>query len=197
MNIDRFVARNPGIAPPELPERFADAKLEHLPQGLLRNTVLRYLGAENLRTNIENGIGCLFIGKAGVYKTYAAAVLAKEIHERLKLPVVFVQCPVFMGQCERNRFADSTEKRIRGLYHAPVVVMDDFSQIATGSFGAGLLLEIAESRFSNLCPTIWTGNINVPEVSAESLIQGISTQYGTSFGRRVVETSKGYGAVIR
>lgn len=186
------VARNPSPPPLVLPARFADATVEGIPSGgRLRAVVTKY--AQDFWTVAPRGIGMLLIGKAGTYKTYASSALARLVHQA-GVETLFVQCPITMGMLERNRYSSLAADTIRKLETVPFVVMDDFSQITPNSFGARVLLEVAEARFSNLRPTVWTGNVTIDGGKA---IDVLSSLYGPSFGRRVVEASGGYGVYIK
>lgn len=195
--LDEYKALHPEAQPLILPERFKNATFEGIPDGKLKQTTEQYI----LRFGTElapNGIGCLFLGRAGTYKTYSSAVIAKAVVKTHKTDALFVQVPLFVSRTERRRFDKQTDQIIRDMCRVPFLVMDDFSQIIPNSFGAGLMLEIIEDRFSNLRPTLWTGNMEIPNIreGAASIVHAISSNYGPSFGRRIVETTKGYGVYI-
>ena len=69
--------------------------------------------------------------------------------------------------------------------------MDDFTQIRSGTAVVDLLTEIAEYRFSNQRPTIWTCNLNL-EVNERLNMAALKDQYGISFARRLQHSSKPY-----
>ena len=192
--IKEYISKNPSPSELKLPLRFESADLSGIPEGKLQHCAKAYL--ENFWEAGNKGIGCLFLGKAGTYKTYTACAIAKRIRTLANLETMFVQCPIFVSQIERNRFSSKSEDMIKQVSRTPFVVMDDFSQIQPNSFGANLLLEVAEARFSNLRPTIWTGNIAIPVAKYNEIVKVITGIYGPSFGRRIVEASKGYGVVV-
>ena len=192
------VAHNPNPPRLVLPYRFSEADVYTIPgmddgsDSPLRRITKEYL--TNFWQVAPQGIGCLFIGKAGTYKTYAACAIARRIH-RSGVDTMFAQCPVLLNRIERNRFGADSAEAIHRLSTVPFLVMDDFSQIDSKTFASGVLVEIAEARFSNLRPTIWTGNIELREGVRVGTVLG--SLYGPSFSRRITEASKGYAVYIR
>jgi DNA replication protein DnaC len=175
-------------APPlVLPRRYAEAEYATIPAGPVQTAVGRYL--QHFTTAAPTGIGCLFVGRARTWKTYGTAVILRRVHERLGLQCLFVQCALLASQTDRARFSDTTSQFIQQIRRAHLVVMDDFAQIPEQSPGATALMEIAESRFADQVPTLWTANI--PATSA-NLIKHISQLYGAGFARRLYDTSEGY-----
>jgi len=192
------VARNPSPPRLTLPLRFMEADVLNIPgmedgsDSPLRRITKEYL--KNFWTVAPQGIGCLFLGKAGTYKTYAACAIARRVH-RQGVDTMFAQCPVVLNRIERNRFGTESAETIHRLSTVPFLVMDDFSQVDSKTFASGLLVEIAEARFSNCRPTIWTGNIGLRDgVKVTSVLGNL---YGPSFSRRITEASKRYAIYIR
>ena len=192
--IDTYRAAHPEPEPLRIPERFAAAELAGIPEGPLRQCAISYL--TNFYTLAAAGKGCLFLGRAGTYKTYTACAILKQIHGKARLDARFVQCPLFVNRIERARFSTDSERLIQQTCTQPVVVMDDFSQVVPNSYGAGILLEIAEARFSNQLPTLWTGNIHVSRKSYNDIVATLTNLYGPSLGRRVAEPNKEHGVLL-
>lgn len=185
--MDEVLAR-PLAAPVALPARFQAAEYSQIQDSGLRQCVRDYCA--NFYTVAPNGIGCLFVGRARRWKTYAAAVIARTLSERAKIDVEFVQCAVTLNEMDRARFSTDTATRIKRLCATSVVVMDDFAQVPEKSFGAAVLMELAESRFSNNRPTIWTANLTA-ETEKDYLLT-IANMYGAGFARRVMDGTEGY-----
>lgn len=168
-----------------LPARFEAAQFSALPDGELKTCVQDYL--HNFPTVAVEGIGCLFIGRARRYKTYAAAVIARHTNHYLHVAVEFVQCPVFVGVLDRERFAPQTAAWIERLKTVDVLVMDDFAQVPERTIAATTMMELAEYRFANLCPTIWTGNVD-----GDNVLSVLADKYSPGFARRVHDASDGF-----
>lgn len=190
--LDDQIARCPLPPPLVLPERFRDTHLDEIPDAGLRGCVSDYLS--RFGPVASQGIGCLFTGRARRYKTYAAAFIARVVHEVARLDVEFVQCGALFPQMERSRFSPETDAAIRKLRTTSLVVMDDFAQIPERSWGSAILLEIAETRFASQRPTIWTANIEgIGNSSGErDTIGAIAQLYGAGFARRVNDASEGF-----
>lgn len=190
--LDDRVARNPIPSPLQLPERFRNANFLDIPHEALRLTVQDYL--TRFGSVAAEGRGCLFTGRARRYKTYAAACIAQMVHEVAKLDVEFVQCGVLFPQMDRGRFSDETKEAIRRMSHSSLVVMDDFAQVPERSWGSTILMEVAETRFANQYPTIWTANIEgIGQSSGErDTLGAIAQLYGAGFARRVHDASEGF-----
>lgn len=190
--IDDAMAKN--LLPPAfpLPSRFANAVYGDLPTGDLRQCVLDYV--TNFYDVGEKGIGCLFVGRARLWKTYAACVIGRTLNAKLRLDGAFVQCAVEVARMERQRFAPETEERINRLSSMSFVIMDDFAQVPERGFGAQVLVSIAESRFAANRPTIWTGNIGGVGSSSgdRDIVQALANLYGAGFARRVWDGTEGY-----
>jgi DNA replication protein DnaC len=170
-----------------LPQRYAAAEYAAIPEGDLKAAVRDY--ATQFHTVAADGTGCLFIGRARTYKTYSAAVLARLVHERAQLDVKFVQCAVLAALIERNRFGADTGAEIRAITDTSFVVMDDFAQVPPNTYGASVLMEIAEARFANCRPTIWTGNVNA---TGADMLKSVANLYGAGFARRLFDGSEGF-----
>lgn len=190
--IDDIWAKNIRVAPINLPERFAAAEYRNLPDGILKQCVRDYCA--NFYKIVDSGIGCLFIGRAGKWKTYAAAVIGRTLNGKPRLDVMFVQCGVTLLEMDRKRFDPETNKTIKEICSASVAIIDDFTQVPERSFAASVLTEIAESRWAAQRPTLWTGNVGAVsgENTERNLIAAIGNLYGAGFARRIWHGSEGY-----
>lgn len=194
--IEQWILLHPQPVAPVIPARFAGMNsTEAIESPAIRRAVEKYVG--EFMNAAPKGIGCLFIGKAGTYKSTAAYVLLHQVWKTYQLTGLVIQCPIVLNRFERNRYSPITEKDLAQLRREPLLVMDDFSQITPGGYQAGILLELAEARYSEMKPTIWTGNIAVSEPSTDAVTAAISSLYGPSFGRRVVEGSEGFRVLVR
>lgn len=184
--LESRIAQQPVPVPLVLPQRFADAALEHVPEGPLKEATTEYL--RRFLEVAPQGVGCLFVGRARTYKTYATAVIARRVHGMAHLDVEFAQCAVLAAQIERARFTANTSDVVTRIKDAGLVVMDDFAQVQPNSFPATVLMEIAESRFSAMRPTLWTANID----AGRDITKAIANLYGAGFARRVYDASEGF-----
>lgn len=170
-----------------LPQRYNKATTAQLPAGQLRQTTVRYL--EEFFKVAPEGVGCLFVGKARTWKTYAASAILRRVHEHTGLSCIFVQGAILANQVDRNRFSASTDLFVQRAKAAHLVLLDDFAQIPERSPAAQTLVEIAEARFSDQLPTLWTANIEAP---ATGIVKAIGQLYGAGFARRVYDSSEGF-----
>lgn len=168
-----------------LPARFAEAKFSDLPAGELKVCTEEYL-ARFADVAIQ-GIGCLFLGRARRYKTYATAVIVRSVNHYLHVDAEFVQCPILVGILDRERFAPTTATLVERIKSADLVVMDDFAQVPAQTVAATTMMEIAEHRFANLRPTLWTGNVD-----GDNVLNVLADRYSPGFARRVHDASEGF-----
>lgn len=181
---------------PEIPEQFANATIETIPQKSLRNCVLRY--GQHFWEAASKGLGPLLLGDPATYKSFAAATLSKALHERARIHVAWCEVPITLNQLERKRFDKSTDERIEEWKQAPWLVMDDFAMAKMESWQYGVLVEIAMSRFDTGRPTCWTGNIEVQGTATPQLVEdALKRAVGVQVTRRILERSEGYRVYTR
>lgn len=179
---------NPTPPALQLPLRYADATLDGIPGGTLRDVTTDYL--HRFFDVAAQGTGCLFLGRAETFKTYAAAVIGRTANGA-GIESFFAACAPVLASIDRDRYADTTRRLLRQLYNVPLLIVDDFTTIQSQSYQSQLLVEIAEARFSALKPTIWTGNLVTDPLKA------MGDLYGPSFARRVHRASDGFRVLIK
>lgn len=179
-----------GLSELDLPLRFEAADLSGIPKdSAIKQCTMAYL--TKFWDVAPQGIGCLFLGRARQYKTYASAAIARRIH-RAGITSLFVQCGVHIAHLDRNRFSNATTRTIQYWNTVPFLVMDDFTQVPEKTFGASVLLEVAESRFSNQRPTLWTGNVGPVGGEWNDVVEVMARMYGAGFSRRVYDGTEGF-----
>lgn len=185
------VAKNPHPEPVVLPQRYRDVSIKTMNPGELKTFSIKYI--QGFMENAPKGIGALVVGRSGTGKTHASAAIAKAVNG--VIDVQFVQSALFIAQLERNRFGANVEKTIRDICSAGFTVIDDFDLFDPTSYSANVLMEIAESRYSNLLPTLWTGNFEIK--SLKQFATQIATRYKVGFSRRLIEGTEGFRLYVR
>lgn len=186
MWLKQHLLHNLGTSPLELPERYKDADVYSIEEEAFQKAATKYL--KDFYELADKGIGMLLIGRSRTWKTYTAAAVARRVH-MVPLDVVFVQCAVDILELARNQFADSTKRQLEHYQKASFLVMDDFAEIPPNTPGHMMLLGIAEARFGNQRPTIWTGNVGGKR---EEVMVELSQRYGPGFARRIHDGSEGF-----
>jgi DNA replication protein DnaC len=184
------------MGPLPLPEHMRECTLEMIPHKSLRKAVLRY--GQDFWQLASKGIAPLFLGDPAQYKSYAAAAIAKALHERACLRVAWCDVPITLNQLERRRFEKATDERIEQWKQVPWLVMDDFAMVRLDSWQYGVLAEVALYRFDAGKPTCWTGNIDVVgEPTAQAVEDSLKRAVGTQLTRRILERSEGFRVYVR
>lgn len=179
------------LRPHNIPVYALNVPLRNIANSRVKDVIVKYL--TDVDTAAGKGIAPSFLGKGGEYKTLGAAYIAQQLYDRARVQVDFVQCPVLFPRLERQRYDATTSRILDRIAQVPFLVMDDFSQLRVGTWAADFLVEVAEARYSNKLPTLWTGNL----VISRDNWSAIEEKYGQAFARRVVEGSKGYTTVLK
>lgn len=179
------------LRPHGVPAYAIDFPFYKIANSMVRDAIQRYLTEVDVVA--AKGIAPSFLGKGGEFKTLGAAYIAQKLYNDAHVQVDFVQCPVLFPRLERMRYDPSTNATLTRLAETPFLVMDDFTQVRVGSWATDFLVEVAEARYSNLLPTIWTGNVTITRTDWSAL----ESKYGQAFARRLVEGSKGYTTVLK
>lgn len=175
-----------------LPSRFAhipfDEMLESLHKGPRRDLVTRYLAA--LSESELPYEAPLLLGRADKGKSYAAALIARIVHQRT-LRAAWINCAVDLQYT--NEFVTRYLPR---LARCPFVVLDDFGLVQPGSFEAKQLVAIMSARYDARLPTSWTGNF-------DGSVEDVWMQIGALFGaagpnvvHRLREGSEGFRLLL-
>lgn len=179
------------VGPPPVPGQFADASLNDIPSEPLKGLLKRY-GSE-FWDAAARGAAPLLVGPPGTYKSYAAAVLCKQLHARVGIRTEWCTVPVQLTKLERMRFTANTDDQIERWKSCAFLVCDDFAMVRLNSWQHDVLVEIAMARFEAQKPTLWTGNV----VLAQGNTQALTDAVGAQLSRRLMERSTGYRLYVQ
>lgn len=174
------------LAPLALPRRFAGALLADITSGPIVSLAARYMSAWDVVA--ARGLAPALCGVGGQWKTYCAAALTRWVYAQ-GYDCEFVQCAAELPALERARFAHSTATRLDALATVPWLVLDDFAVVRDGSYAADVLTELAERRYADLRPTMYTGNTSLET-------QALGSRFGVCFARRFEVGSEGYRLML-
>ncbi len=182
-------ARQQGARVLSLPPRYANASYDILAKGspVLATIVKDYLA--RYWPLAEKGMAPAFVGRTESFKTYATAVLARQVAQSALLPVHWVACGVdLMGVSPWQ----AREAALLGPWvSAPFLILDDVTTLRANTAAVDLLQAIVLSRFDNQLPTCWTANL-----PADRLEAGLAENLGVSSARRLLECSAGFMGVV-
>ena len=179
------------VGPAPVPEQFTNATLTDIPSDPLRGLLRRY-GSE-FWDAAAKGVAPLLVGPPGTYKSYAAAVLCKQLHGKVGIRTEWCTVPVQLTKLERMRFTANTDDQIERWKTCPFLVCDDFAMVRLNSWQHDVLVEIAMARFESQKPTLWTGNV----VLAQGNTQALTDAVGAQLSRRLLERSVGYRLYVQ
>lgn len=185
---DRRVWHASFLPPLELPDRFVQAAPKGINNAAIQAAVVRYL--DEFWDAAERGIAPVFLGRAGQYKTFGAAVIARWVQFQ-RLPVKFVKCGQFFMDLDAGFYGAAGLKPYKEAAEVPFLVLDDFTQVKTGTRGAELMANLLDHRFSAMLPTVLTGNVRGNNPT--HCMQLVSDLYRPDFARRLLH---GTGASI-
>jgi DNA replication protein DnaC len=184
---ERFQAWDAAFVPQlQVPERFARAVPMDIPNSALRIATRTYL--REFWEAADKGIAPAFLGRAGQFKTYAAGCIARWVHNQ-RVAVEWVECGPEFTKLDMLFYDDAGMQRLDTLCTAPLLVLDDFTQVSERSRSAQLLETVAQARFSAQLPTVWTGNmpLNSPEA-----MKVMANKYGACVTRRILHGANGF-----
>lgn len=187
---DRRVAHPSLLKESEVPRRFADVSITSVKPAALLKVAEKY--NQQFWDAAPKGIAPLLLGTAGQFKTVTAAVLARGIREQYLIDVAWCNCATAFVQFDREAFAPETKKRIDWLKTVPFLVMDDFSHVQPNSRMMATLVEVGCTRFDDMLPTLWTGNLTLAKGDHSKLVECV----GTALARRMLDASAGFRAQI-
>jgi len=184
------------MGPPDIPLPLRGVDLDSIPHRALRRNVQQY--GQHFWELASKGIAPLYLGDPAQYKSYAAATIARALHERACLRVAWCDVPVTLNQLERKRFERASDELIERWKQAPWLVMDDFAMVRMDSWQYGVLVEIGMYRFDAGRPTCWTGNVQINgEAGAGAVEEALKSAVGVQLTRRILERSEGYRVYVR
>jgi DNA replication protein DnaC len=180
------------VGPSQVPRRYRALALDGVQNEKLREKVRQYGRADVFWEVAPQGIGTLFVGVAGTYKTWATAVLAEAIRTQFLLDVAWTNCAEEFEMLDRTKFSAATDARVRELKTAPVCVLDDFMQVAPGGSAFALLQGVINARYDNTMPTLFTANL-----PADGVREAMLAAFGANVQRRVFEMTEGFRQGVR
>jgi hypothetical protein len=168
----------------ELPPRFEDAAPLAIANESIRVAVELYI--KDFWEMAERGIAPVFLGRAGQYKTFGAACIARYVRYQ-QLPVRFVECGRFFMDLDSKFYQANGMQAYEEAATVPFLILDDFTQVKAGTRSAELLANLLSERFSATLPTLVTGNIRGRD--RKHGLELISEHYRPDFARRLLHGS--------
>lgn len=178
------------LRPNDVPALFADVRWCAAQPAPITRAAQSYL--TNFWELAAKGRAPAFLGRAGTYKSYTAALVANTVRSAL-LDVAFVQCGPEFDRLERRRFDELTDSRLEQLATVPFLVLDDFTKLRPGGYAIDMLDALVERRYANQHPTLYTGNISISRDDDSALVN----HFGVGFTRRFREGAKGLIALVK
>jgi DNA replication protein DnaC len=176
-----------GLDPLKLPERYVEAAPKDIPVEAIRKVTQKYL--RNFFEVAPQGVAPAFFGKPELYKTYAAAAIARFVHGQAHWNVEFVNAGSEFLRLGLQRF--TAEDRMLQLIAAPFLVLDDITNVTPGGIYEELLTRVVSERFDALKPTLYTGNYDF-----NRQYEKFEAEYSPLLARRIYRGSTGYRVVI-
>lgn len=177
------------VGPNEIPSQFAEATLSGIKPVRVRTLVSTY--GQQFWEVAALGVAPLLVGSPGTYKSYAAAVLGRQVQDVAQVSVGWCTVPVALTQLERKRYDARTDEQIERWKTVPFLVLDDFAMARVGSWQYDVMVEIMMARFDGLKPTLYTGNVLVSDPK-QQLREEMQRLLGVQVTRRVFERSEGF-----
>lgn len=187
---DRRAWHDAQLPPLDLPERFAKAN----PQGIAHDGVRAMVDAylNDFWAQAEAGLAPVFVGRAGLYKTYGAAVIARFTNF-VKLPTMFVSCGPFFMELDAKFYVDGGMRPYKQAVDVPFLVLDDFTTVKEQSRAAEIMANLVNERFHAELPTVVTGNILGTRAT---VIKDIANKYRPDFARRLVHGAGAHFLIV-
>jgi len=181
------------LRPLTLPDGFSNLKIEGIKNRFVREIIADY--GKDFFHEANKGIGPFLTGQSGAYKTYGAAVLGQAIYDRFQITVDFFDCASEFPKIDRLWYEGYAQQRMEQLHKSPVVIIDDFSVLRTGTRDLITFQEIVNVRYTSRLPTILTANIILDTGGTQPFLP-LETLVGVATARRIIERSKGFTASI-
>ena len=175
----------------ELPMKFRAARIDRIPVGDVRDVVTEYL-TQGRAGRVRNGVAPLMLGPARTWKTYGACWL---VNQMATLYTKFVGVPALKFRLEQDTFSPETKRYLYPLMNARFLVLDDVTVIGPADTRVLSWLDaIVCHRFSHGLPTLYTGNLEVPNAAdLEEVLRGM---YGPRIARRMVDNAQGFTLLL-
>jgi hypothetical protein len=108
-----------------------------------------------------------------------------------QIPSAFVECLSDVALLDRLREKD--QLTIRKWQRGGFLVLDDVLSLKADSYGMDVVKAVAAARFSEMRPTMFTGNI---DADSGDVFAKISANYGSLLARRIQDGGPGYTALV-
>lgn len=180
-----------------IPRRFEDAHLSDWEP----DTAIRMIGESYVRNFVDlynQGKAPCFFGVAGSGKSRAAAAIGNTLRAVTVPPIRVYWFPASEAI---NRLLDYRDLRLTARYDElwdaltskSLLVVDDITTVRNSPRVMEYFWMVADHRYSNLLPTIYTGNF---KADAATLWKTIADWFGDPFARRLQETSRGLTGIL-
>jgi len=137
--------------------------------------------AQNLLANPDS-TGILLLGKVGTGKTILASIIIKEFISKYKKPAQIISALRLFRQVKQT-YGSKTENEadvIEGFSRIPLLVIDEIGVQYNSQTEQTILMDIIDSRYNNMLPTVLVGNVTLTELSEIIGIKGIDRIYPQS-----------------
>lgn len=188
---ERVVWHSSFLPPLNIPERFMSATPAGITHEGVHAAVERYVA--NFWEEADRGIAPVFVGRAGQYKTYGACVIARYVQYQ-RIPTTFVQCGPFFTALDAAFYSKNGMQPYTEAVNVAFLVLDDFTQVKSGTRPAELLGNLLGERFAAGLPTVVTGNIRGRDRNHGLGL--IGEQYRPDFARRLLHGAGSYYVMV-
>ena len=144
-----------------IPRRYWDAEMEKLAEKKL--SMFQHHAITVAKTFIENfnpeeGKGITFTGSPGVYKTYMAVCILKEVYRNKRIKGVFFDTKDLLYTMKMLIESRKDLKLLKALLGRSLLVLDDLGSERLSDWQREILNYIISYRYNNLKSTIITTN---------------------------------------
>lgn len=172
-----------------LPLRFAEAEVRKVMNPMCRTVADEYLKA--FWDAASQGIAPVLLGRTRTWKSYTAAAIVRRVVDVAQIPSAFVEC--LSDVVLLDRFREEDQRTIRKWQRVGFLVFDDVLSLKADSYGMDVVKAVVSSRFSEMRPTLITGNI---DAVSEEVFAKISANYGSLLARRIQDGGSGFTALV-
>lgn len=143
------------------------------------NMVKIYNNCKSFCDNFDNETkGLIFIGMAGLGKTFLSSAIAKEIMDKGKI-VIYVRATKLFSMYEDYKFGRNRDNSvIDNIYNCDLLIIDDLGTEAVNKNNVPFLFDVVNERFANNKKIIINTNLRMNE---------ITKIYSSRFTSRLIE----------
>jgi len=168
-----------------IPKRFSEVEFDEGTNSDVRQLCNNFI--DNFDAYYDQGIAPVLTGPPGLGKSYAAAVMAKQLYYDLKVPVFWADTVTILNRLmDHKDFRSPDYFKLKDLIiKTPIIVLDDFGHMQEFSRSKELFLEIVNSRYASKRPTIMTMNHPLQKPDPETLWEYVANAVGAAVTRRI------------